>query len=220
MDMTQLLAPVLLLGAAGVLLLMHAARRARRRRLLAASGSGVSGLCLLALGGLAAAVALNLHTYQRLTHEQDVATLAFTERGSAHFEVTIEYPDARPTRRYALRGDEWQLDARIIKWRGAGNLLGLDTLYRVERLSGRYRDIARERAEPRSVFALAPQPGVDLWSAARRYDRWLPWVDATYGSAAYLPMADGARYRVRVTQSGLLARPLNTAAERAVAGWR
>ncbi len=220
MEMTQLLAPVALFGAAGLLLLMHSASRVRRRRMLAASGSGLSGLCLLALGGLAAAVALNLHTYQRLTHEQDVATLAFRERGPEHFQVTVEYADKRPTQRYALHGDEWQLDARIIKWRGTANLLGLDTLYRVERLSGRYRDVARERTERRSVFALAPQPGLDLWSAARRYERWLPWVDASYGSATYLPMADGARYQVRVTQSGLVARPANAAAQRAVAGWR
>ncbi|NIR30975.1 MAG: cation/multidrug efflux pump [Gammaproteobacteria bacterium] len=220
MDMTQLLAPVLVFAAAGLLLLMHAARSVRRRRMLSASSSGLSALGLLALGGLAAAVAFNLHTYQRLTHEQEVATLAFRERGPAHFQVTVEYPDTRQSKRYALRGEEWQLDARIIKWRGAATLLGLDTLYRVERLSGRYRDVARERSEPRSVFALAPEAGLDLWSAARRYERWLPWVDTTYGSATYLPMADGARYAVRVNQSGLLARPANTAARRALASWQ
>ena len=50
--------------------------------------------------------------------------------------------------------------------------------------------------------------------------RWLPFVDAVYGSATYLPMADGARYEISITQSGLIARPLNQAAEAAAGAWR
>jgi hypothetical protein len=220
MSTTQLLAPVLLFASAGMLLLMHARGRLRRRRLLSASGSGVTGLGLLVVAGLIAAIGVNLHTYQRLTHERDVATLSFEALAPERFEVTITYPENGPARRYELRGDEWQLDARVLKWRGGATLLGLDTLYRVERLSGRYHEVAREREAPRSVFSLAPQAGLDLWSMARRYETWLPWVDATYGSATYLPMANEARFQVRLTQSGLVARPLNPAAEHAVAGWR
>jgi hypothetical protein len=40
-----------------------------------------------------------------------------------------------------------------------------------------------------------------------------------YGSATYLPMADGADYEVTVSQSGLVARPLNDAARLAVGAW-
>ena len=39
----------------------------------------------------------------------------------------------------------------------------------------------------------------------------MPWADALYGSAVYVPMSDGARYQVVVSQSGLVARPLNEA---------
>jgi hypothetical protein len=44
-------------------------------------------------------------------------------------------------------------------------------------------------------------------------------MDALYGSATFLPMADGALYEIKVSQSGLVARPLNQAARDAVAGW-
>jgi hypothetical protein len=44
-------------------------------------------------------------------------------------------------------------------------------------------------------------------------------VDALYGSATYLPMVDGALYEIKVSQSGLLARPLNQAAREAVGSW-
>ena len=45
-----------------------------------------------------------------------------------------------------------------------------------------------------------------------RYRSWVPWLDALYGSATFLPMADGALYEIKVSQSGLVARPLNQAA--------
>ena len=45
-------------------------------------------------------------------------------------------------------------------------------------------------------------------------------VDTLYGSGAYMPMADGARYEVRITQNGLIARPTNeVAAEASSSGW-
>jgi hypothetical protein len=59
-----------------------------------------------------------------------------------------------------------------------------------------------------------------LWYLAREYKQWVPWLDALYGSAAYVPMADGAAYEVKVSQSGLTARPLNQAARSAVGGWQ
>jgi hypothetical protein len=96
-------------------------------------------------------------------------------------------------------------------------VLGLDARYRLERVSGRYTDIAQERIDPRTVYALCEPGPFDLWTLARDYPGWLPFVDAVYGSATYLPMADGATYEVTLTQSGLVARPQNAAA-RAVTG--
>jgi len=46
-------------------------------------------------------------------------------------------------------------------------------------------------------------------------------VDSLYGGGAFMPMADGARYEVWLTQNGLIARPTNPAANAAGAGgWR
>jgi hypothetical protein len=28
----------------------------------------------------------------------------------------------------------------------------------------------------------------------QQFPQWLPWVDADYGSAAYLPLVDGGRF--------------------------
>jgi hypothetical protein len=107
----------------------------------------------------------------------------------------------------------------VLKWQGWANLLGLDAQFRLERIAGRYRDIEQERKAERTVYALAQNPGLDLWEMSIRHRRWLPFVDAIYGSATYLPMAETARYEVRMTQTGLIARPLNAAAQAAAGSW-
>lgn len=217
--MTLAIAIIAALGLAGLGFATLALAKLRRRRVLAAGGHGLVCLSLLAGGAVSAALILNLHTYDRLTMERDVAELEFSELGPRRYHVRLALADAHEPQYFELNGDEWQLDARIIKWHGLANVLGLDTQFRLERLSGRYRDIDAELAETRSVYALAPRSGLDLWAIARRYDGWFPWVDAIYGSASYLPMRDQARYQVNVTQSGLVARALNTAGQTAIEHW-
>ncbi|MFI5314598.1 MAG: hypothetical protein ACHQ6T_02775 [Myxococcota bacterium] len=173
----------------------------------------------IAGGALAVLVATNLRTYARLTYEQPVAEISFHERGPQRYLATVTRSDDHQVQTFELAGDEWQVDARVLKWHGLANLLGLDTRYRLERVSGRYRDIEQERSAPRSVFALGERPAIDLWSFAQTHPHWIPFVDGFYGSATYLPMAEGARYQVSLSQSGLLARPIDEARAQP-AGWQ
>jgi hypothetical protein len=199
-------------------LLLISIRRLRRLQVVRGTlffGSGAI-VILLAIG--AAFVVLNLYTYARLTHEQHAARVTMRQLGERHFVATVQAPkDA--ARHFELRGDEWQIDARVLKWRGIGTLAGLDTLYRLERLSGRYASVAMERTAPRTVYALAPDSTLDLW-ALLRHHRYVPLADALYGSAAYVPMAEGAEYDVSVSASGLVVRPANEAARKALGGWK
>ncbi|HSN72652.1 MAG TPA: hypothetical protein VLT59_14145 [Steroidobacteraceae bacterium] len=208
------------LAGFGVLLLVLAVHRIYATRWLAATGSVLAGGLLLAAGAVLLSLALNLKSYQRLTHETPVAQLVFEARGEQRFKANlIRIPDGE-MQVLLLNGDEWQLDARVLKWRGWANLLGLDAQYRLERIAGRYRDIELERSAPRTVYELAENPGLDLWAIASDYQERLPFVDAIYGSATYLPMADGARFEVSIGQSGLVARPLNEPARTATERWR
>jgi hypothetical protein len=210
---------VLLIAIFGLLLLALACQRLFRARFIAATGSGLMGVVLLAVAGLLFVVSLNLHTYNRLTHEQPVAEIVFEARGPQRYRATLAQVPSGEMQMFMLAGDEWQLDARVLKWKGWANLLGLDAQYRLERVSGRYRQIEQERNDERTVYPLSENPGVDLWTLSVAYPRWLPFVDATYGSATYLPMADGARYEVAITQSGLIARPMNETAKAAAGSW-
>ena len=220
------LEPRLLIGGmafAGVLLavplFVAALRRLRRLKLVRGTFFLLLGAFVLALGTGGALVATNLFTYARLTHEQEAARVTTRQLGPRHFAVSVRAKDAA-ARQFDLRGDEWQIDARVLKWRALGNLLGFDTVYRLERLSGRYADIADERVAPRTVHALSEDAGMDFWTFAKRYHSYAPLADALYGSAAYVPMAEGAEYVVSVSASGLVVRPANDPARKALGGWK
>lgn len=210
---------IALIGLLGLVLLGRGIARVRRRRHLAAARSGLGGGVCLALVALAVAVGANLYTYQRLTYEQPVARLQFTRLDAQRYRVLVQ-PSRGPSRVFALDGDQWQLDARVLKWRPLANLLGFDALYRLERLSGRYARVADETSKPRSAYALTgAEPGLNAAALARRLPRWAGLADTEYGSATYLPMADGAAYEVALSQSGLIARPVNPAAKSATRRW-
>ncbi|MBM0107052.1 hypothetical protein JM946_20135 [Steroidobacter sp. S1-65] len=213
-------AVILVIAIFGLLLLILACQRLFRARLLAASGAGLTGALLLAVAALLFVVSLNLHTYARLTHERPVAEIVFQQRGPQSFNATLTQVPNGEIQMFVLSGDEWQLDARVLKWKGWANLFGLDAQYRLERVSGRYRNIDQERSAERTVYPLAENPGLDLWQLTLDHPSRLPFVDAVYGNAAYMPMSDGARYEVSITQSGLIARPVNAAAQQAAGSWR
>ena len=139
--------------------------------------------------------------------------------GPQHFSVNVQ-KKGEAARSYELYGDEWQIDARLLKWRPIGTIAGFDTVYRLERLSGRYTDLAKEQSARRTVHGLAERASLDLWAMVRGMNEYLPLVDALYGSAAFVPMSEGAEYAVTVSNSGLVVRPANDAARKAVGGWK
>jgi len=205
----------LILLLVGVVLAAIGLRSLFRARFWTAGTSLTLGALFAAAASMLFLVAANLYTYARLTYEAPVAELLFQARGPQRFEATLLRLPEGERQMFMMNGDEWQLDARVLKWQGWANLLGFNAQYRLERIGGRYRDIEQERTGVRSVYALSANPGWDLWSWAIDHPGSLPFVDAAYGSATYLPMADGARYRVTLSQTGLLARPMNAAAESA-----
>ena len=202
----------------GLLFFIASIRRLRRRRILGGMAHGSAGLILFLLAIAAVLIGGNLRTYQRLSYEQPAGELQLARTGEREYNAVLSYPNGERAN-FALRGDEWQVDARVLKWRAFANLIGFDAAYRLERISGRYSKIEDERNQPRTVYDLNTVGRVDPWELVHRYHSWVPWMDALYGSATYLPMSDGALYEIKVAQSGLVARPLNQAAREAVTGW-
>ena len=159
-----------------------------------------------AIVGAVVLVGSNLWTYSRLTHEADVGSISFQALGPELYQVVFVDASSGDRRRFQLAGDEWQLDTRIIKWTSWVNLLGRDTLYQLDRISGRYVDARRALAQPPTLVDLRGSQWLDLWELARDYPKALFVVDAQYGSSVFLPMQDGASYRISMSNTGVLAR--------------
>jgi hypothetical protein len=112
-----------LLAAIGVFFLLLCIARLRQRRLMAAARAGTGAGVTLAITAVVVALALNLYTYRRLSYERPVANISFVRVGPDDFRADLKRPGL-PDRQMSLTGDEWQLDARILKWRPMANLLG------------------------------------------------------------------------------------------------
>lgn len=178
---------------------------------------GTAGLVLIGLAVYLSLFALNLFSYHQLTRETPIATVSFREVGPQLYSATIARRDGINTE-YELRGDLWQLDARIIKWKGLFALFGFAPGYQLDRIAGRYLSLEDERSRERTVYQLHRDAvGFDIWESAR--SGWSLMVDASYGSATYLPMANGAIFEVTLSGTGLVGRPLNGSAQEAVERW-
>ena len=209
----------ILIGSIGVLLCLLGIIKLTKRLMMSSVRYEITGIALLAVAGMLFLVSSNIHTYERLVYEQPIASIRLHQIAPQHYSIELQELASGESWFYELRGDEWQLDAQILTWHGYANLLGLDSYYRLHRLSGRYTDIEQERKAPHTVHALATEERIDLWSYANEYKDWMNMVDATYGSAVFLPMNDAARYSISISRNGLVARPDNEVARKAVNNW-
>jgi hypothetical protein len=203
----------------GLILFWLALRRIRSRRPLSGTFVSLGALASLAVGALIIGLSLSFHVLDQLTDEQDVGRISLQKIGPRVFEATLMLKDETRPRRFRLAGDQWHLHVRFLKWQYPATLMGIRSLYQLEQLRGRYENPqALDRLEL-TAYPLSDTAGLALWRLAKSTQRWLPLIDAVYGNSVYLPMADEASYRISVTTSGLVARPLNEQAHEAVQEW-
>lgn len=209
----------LVVAAFGLLVIVRGAAHFFRGRGGRAASHFVIGTPL-ALAGLAAGlIALNAQAFARLSHENLVANVAVKSLDASQnrWRITIQRMDIPNLVQICdIQGDEWEMSARVQKWKPWANVLGLDTTYTLDQITNMYFSAARANGRPITACDLrGPPPKVDEYVPRS----WLFWlIDQAYteqrrfGSAAYMPNADGAVYKVTMTQSGLNAEPLNAAA--------
>jgi hypothetical protein len=211
---TELWIGAALLALFGLLVARSGGARARLRTL-----RWLFGLICIAFALALGVAGLLLRQYVWLVEDVPVANLQLRQIEPQHFSATLRAGDAAP-QQWDLRGDEWQLDARVLRWRLPAALAGVPPVYQLERLSGRYGDPKQELTSPRTVHDL--RPTWDFWTFKQKYLARLPIADARWGSAAYLPMLDGASYTVFINpRGGLVAKPADekTEALLRLAGW-
>ncbi len=206
--------------ALAILLLLIALRVLLKGGMLAAIVRAVVGLALLGASVLLFLAGYDLLSYRALVQEQALVTLQFQKLEPQRYRVVVVESDGEQ-HRYHLNGDQWQMDARMLRWHPTLASVGFKSLYRLDRLSGRYADIHQQLQKPQSAHQLGEMPTeFDTWLMLKRFPGLRKWIDAQYGTATFLPMANGAIYEVKLAYGGLLARPANIEAKQAVAEWR
>lgn len=198
---------------AGVAMLAAGVLALRRRRVVRAAAGTLLGLLLLALAVFFATLGVAVQGYRALTREEVALTLWTRPIAPQTFEVDVLFPDGR-SRRFALAGDQFYVDARILKWHPWANLLGLHTAYELDRIAGRYAQLEDERGRRRTVFSLARERPVDAFALRQRFAWLAPLLDAQYGSATFTSADHPAEYEVRVSTTGLLVREVDPSASR------
>lgn len=154
-----------------------------------------------------------VETYDLRVPERPVAEVFFERIGPSRFRVAVTRVPAGRMQVVELAGDEWRLDLSVLDWSDGAVRLGSRPRYRIEAVVSRP--------------APAPAAGLAMGITARltRGDERAPWL-ARLGagrgkplvatrplSGPWLPMADGARFDVRMVAAGSIAvEPLNAAA--------
>jgi len=179
----------------------------------------VGGTTTAAIGLALALVGLNTQLFTRLTHEgavADVTVKALSAKDNL-YKVTVKRLDGPiPPQSCTIQGDEWLIGGRVQKWKPWANVLGLDTTYTLDQVSNKYFTAARGNGRTITSCDLHGEPVVNSYVPAP----WTQWIlanfyteDRRFGSANYMPLADGAVYRVLITQSGFNAEPNNDIAK-------
>jgi hypothetical protein len=209
---------LLILAALALLLalvqLIAVRQRLRARRHLAAGGHGLVLLLAFALALLLGGLGATLRGYRFLGEELPVVRIDARILSPQRWLLTLTWPEGA-TRQVQLAGDDFRIEAVVLKWKLPAVLAGVPPLYRLDRLEGRYDDAAQEAHAPRTVIGFDAPGGFDLLDLRKQYPRWLPEVDTLYGSGAFLPLVDHGRYTVNLMRTGaLVARPDEATAQR------
>jgi hypothetical protein len=210
---------VILAGFALVTLLLGWTRWLSNRRWAAAGnlalGVGAAGLAvwLWPLG-------LHLETYQPHRSGQAIADLFLEQTGSNQFRASLtRFPSGR-MQVFELTGTQWRVEARTLVWIGRAVEFGIPPSHRLERLSSRADSIADGTDSIQTAYALAEDRGADFWTQAQRGPFWKRTLEAGLAASAWQPMANGARFELRIDPDGLQANPLNAAASASVGAAR
>ena len=171
-----------------------------------------TSLTVLTLVGISVALLFtNIYTFNRLTDKAPIAKLRFTQLALQKYAVELRSGDFCDPQTFVLYGDEWRIDARFLKWKPLANLVGLDAMYRLERLTGRYETVSDENTSRHQAWRIGKQPEIDLFQYAKRdWKYWSP-VDTFFGSSVYETIDPAWEYTVYRSQSGLLVRKASAA---------
>lgn len=167
-------------------------------------------LVVVAACSLVLVASLSIQAYAGLSKDVKVAhvkasQIANTSVPTLSVEVALYDEQGRVTsdKAYLVLGNEWELQANIIKFAPIFNMIGLHSSYKLTRLEGRYDNPNLEANGKHTVITL--NGGDDgFFTSAHNAESFLaPFIDATYGNAVFNGTGS---FDVYCSQTGLYAK--------------
>lgn len=177
----------------------------KKRKFMVSGRNFILTLLMLTLSALFATISISIQGYQALTREELAAVVKIEPTGEQQFIARFILPEGTE-KAFELSGDQLYVDAHILKWKPIANILGLHTLYELDRVSGRYIKLNDEKTKPRTQFSLSDNLLINMFDLRRKYLFLSPLVDAEYGSASFVDTDQSQEFRIMVSTTGLLIR--------------
>ncbi len=153
---------------------------------------------------------LFLRSFHVFTQKQLVATIqCYPARDSdANFEIQLDRiikGQPQLAGRYKIKGQQWAIGGNIIKWEPWVSFLGMETMYRLGRLEGRYIRASDQQTSPQTVYSLTKDEHSPFWNFIDRFGEMLPFIDAGYGNTTFNQPDYNETFYIYVTESGFMA---------------
>lgn len=146
------------------------------------------------------------YIYDRFNLEYPIAKLEFVRLADQQYLAILRTGDFCDKESFKIYGDQWQLDASFLRWKGLAVSLGFDSKYRLDRLSGRYLTTNEQNSKPISAHDIAPKVWFDIFAGKNGMHLPQFLVDTHFGSSVYLDIDPGRRYTVYRTEDALIAK--------------
>lgn len=161
-------------------------------------------LCLISL--ICFALYAPFFVYQRFNQETPIATLHFEKIDTHLYKAHLATGDFCDTHTFLLEGDQWQIDANFLKFTGPAVLLGFDSRYQLDRLSGRFKQVTDQNNTPPQAYDLKEDVWLNYFDTEpnTRDSAWL--IDTVFGASVYLTIQPNVQYTVYKTEDGLIAK--------------
>jgi hypothetical protein len=189
----------------GLVFLIMTGAALKKRKLYGTAMSFVMALLMISFSALFGTISIAIQGYHALTREEIAAIVKVEPTGEQTFTARFSMPDGTE-KVFALAGDQFYVDAHILKWKPIANIFGLHTSYELDRVAGRYAILSAETTKVHTVYSLSDDKPLNMFDLRRRFAILNPLLDAEYGSATFINSNSAEEFRVMVSTTGLLIR--------------
>lgn len=204
----------------GVLMLIGGVGSLFKARFLSGGLRFLFGGAVLAGAAVVGLIGLNLQTYAQLSKERLAGQVTLAKTADYTYTASVDLADKGKLRGsptdFAVTGEDFRVEGPVLKWKPWANVLGMDSLFRVDHVEGVYIDTNCENQyDPRRADTAEEGSQADAFRNVRGLgESWkhVNAVDVVNIQGSRVPMGDGAVYNIKATQGGFEMEPANQTA--------